>query len=187
MIVRPGVRYPRQTLSNLVVNPGFEGPSGPAVTVFNDALANATVYASQAGAAPTVASVNNGYADVVMADVVMADVPLRYYRMQEASGATAYDAIGQGLNSACQASPALGVTSPISGESADKAITLNGTSPYLSVPSTGLPSGSSAVSLELWCRITANPATNPRALAFPGATAASRALFLVLGTSGRGC
>lgn len=81
LIVRPGIRYPRQTLSNLATNPGFEAPSGPAVNVFNDALANVNAYASQAGSAPTVGSVNNGFADVVIADT-----PLRYFRMQEASG-----------------------------------------------------------------------------------------------------
>ena len=180
LIVRPGIRYPRQTLSNLVVNPGFEAPFGPAVTVFNDTLANVSAYASQVGAAPTAGSVNNGYADVVVADV-----PLRYYRMQEASGATAYDVSGQGQNGTYQSSPTLGVTSPISGEPADKAITLNGTSHYLSVPTTGLPSASAAVSLEVWFRITANPATTPRALAFLGTTTASQAVFLQVDTSGR--
>src|SRR5579885_2491387 len=63
LIVRPGIRYPRQTLSNLAINPGIDAGSGPAVTVFNDVLANANAYASQAGSAPTVGSVTGAYPD----------------------------------------------------------------------------------------------------------------------------
>ena len=54
-IARPGMRGDRQTLQNLVCNPGFELPSGPGVTVFNDSFANANAYKLLAGSAPTVA------------------------------------------------------------------------------------------------------------------------------------
>src|SRR5258708_3089750 len=50
---RPGLRGNRITLSNLVTNPGFEAPSGPAITAFNDTLATINAYAVQAGSAPT--------------------------------------------------------------------------------------------------------------------------------------
>src|SRR5260221_12855011 len=50
---RPGLRGNRLTLSNLVTNPGFEAPSGPAITAFNDTLATINAYAVQAGSAPT--------------------------------------------------------------------------------------------------------------------------------------
>jgi len=50
---RPGLRGNRITLSNLVTNPGFEAPSGPAVTVFNDTLATINAYSVQASSAPT--------------------------------------------------------------------------------------------------------------------------------------
>jgi hypothetical protein len=56
LVVRPGLRGDRVTLSNLVVNPGFEAPSGPGVVVFNDPLANANAYGVQVGSVPSVAA-----------------------------------------------------------------------------------------------------------------------------------
>ena len=54
-VVRPGLRGDRVTLSNLVVNPGFEAPSGPGIVVFADSFANANAYTLQSGPAPTLA------------------------------------------------------------------------------------------------------------------------------------
>ncbi|MGH2503293.1 MAG: hypothetical protein ACRDID_12355, partial [Ktedonobacterales bacterium] len=42
--------------SNLLMNPGFEAPSGPGVTVFGDAFANANAYTNIYGTAPTTAA-----------------------------------------------------------------------------------------------------------------------------------
>lgn len=50
------LRGDRVTLQNLVVNPGFEAPSGPGVTVFDDTFANVNAYTVAAGSAPSVAS-----------------------------------------------------------------------------------------------------------------------------------
>lgn len=50
---RPFLRGNRQWLQNLVVNPGFEAPSGPGVQVFNDVLTNTNAYSVQAGGALT--------------------------------------------------------------------------------------------------------------------------------------
>ena len=55
-IARPGLRGDRVWLQNLVVNPGFEAPSGPGVQVFNDSFASTNAYALVAGTTPTVAS-----------------------------------------------------------------------------------------------------------------------------------
>ena len=52
----PGLPGDRLTLSNLVMNPGFEAPSGPSVYVFSDGLTNANAYSTLYGAAPGVAS-----------------------------------------------------------------------------------------------------------------------------------
>ncbi|HZC04227.1 MAG TPA: hypothetical protein VE338_01165 [Ktedonobacterales bacterium] len=52
-LVRPGLRGDRVTLSNLVVNPGFEAPSGPGVNVFNDNLGTANAYSVMFGSAAT--------------------------------------------------------------------------------------------------------------------------------------
>jgi hypothetical protein len=58
-VCRPGLRGDRLWLQNLVVNPGFEAPSGPGVQVFNDSFANANAYSVQAGAIPV--AVGNVY------------------------------------------------------------------------------------------------------------------------------
>lgn len=82
---RPGLRGDRVTLQNLIVNPGFEAPSGPGVNVFADAFASANAYAAQAGAAPTLNPA------ATYADIILADTPVRYYRLGEAAGTSAYD------------------------------------------------------------------------------------------------
>lgn len=46
---KPFLRGPRQTLVNLVPNPGMEYPSGPGVTVFNDSFTNANAYSTISG------------------------------------------------------------------------------------------------------------------------------------------
>jgi hypothetical protein len=53
-VCRPGLRGDRVTLSNLVLNPGFEQGSGPGVQVFNDTFVSTNAYALQAGGAPSV-------------------------------------------------------------------------------------------------------------------------------------
>ena len=52
----PGLRGDRVTLQNLVDNPGFEAPGGPAVQVFYDTFANVNAYSVLSGSAPSVAS-----------------------------------------------------------------------------------------------------------------------------------
>ncbi len=62
LLTRPGLRGDRVILQNLVSNPGFEAPSGPAVSVFSvfsvfsDSLANTNAYAVVSGAASSVAA-----------------------------------------------------------------------------------------------------------------------------------
>ncbi len=53
LLVRPGLRGDRVTLSNLVGNPGFEAGSGPGVVAFNDPLSNGDAYTLVSGSAPT--------------------------------------------------------------------------------------------------------------------------------------
>src|SRR5260370_26250740 len=52
-LARPGLRGDRITLDNLATNPGFEAPSGPGITVFNDTFATTNAYAVQTGSNPT--------------------------------------------------------------------------------------------------------------------------------------
>ncbi|HKV83953.1 MAG TPA: hypothetical protein VJN88_05315 [Ktedonobacterales bacterium] len=59
-LCRPGLRGDRLSLSNLVMNPGFEGPSGgslaPAVTVFADTFANLNAYSTLYGGGASLAA-----------------------------------------------------------------------------------------------------------------------------------
>lgn len=48
----PGLLGDRVTLQNLIVNPGFEAPSGPAVPAFADAFVSANAYTVVSGTAP---------------------------------------------------------------------------------------------------------------------------------------
>jgi hypothetical protein len=56
LITRPGLRGDRVRLQNLVMNPGFEAPSGPGVVVFNDSFASASAYTTLTVPAPTLAA-----------------------------------------------------------------------------------------------------------------------------------
>ncbi len=152
LIVRPGIRYPRQTLSNLAMNPGFTAGGGPGTQVFNDPLANALAYASQAGGAPTAGSVTGTFVDLVMALA-----PLRYFRLGEAAGTTAYDTSGQGQNGTISGSPTLGAAGSVSGDAGDKAITFAGGAQKIAGADTGLPSGNAAWSVLCAFKIAALP------------------------------
>ncbi|MGH2486283.1 MAG: hypothetical protein ACRDHE_09745, partial [Ktedonobacterales bacterium] len=59
-LCRPGLRGDRVTLSNLVMNPGFESPAGgalaPALAAFSDTFATVDAYTLVAGSAPSVAA-----------------------------------------------------------------------------------------------------------------------------------
>ncbi|MEO7001906.1 MAG: LamG domain-containing protein [Ktedonobacterales bacterium] len=153
-ICRPGLRGDRQVLQNLLPNPGFEAPSGPGMVAFNDTFATLNAYATQAGSAPT-QNPPVGYADIVSGDA-----PFAWYRLDEASGTAVYDATGQLGAATLVGSPTLGVAGAISGDS-DTAITCNGTSQYVTLPTSGpgsaLPVGNAAWSLEAWVKLTANP------------------------------
>ena len=177
-IARPGLRGDRVTLQNLAVNPGFEAGSGPGVLAFADTFANVNAYTVVSGSAPSL-NPANGYPDIVATDA-----PLRYYRLDETSGTTAYDVGGAGQNGAYVGAPTLGVAGAISGDT-DTAITLNGSSQYVNLPTTGLPTGASPFTVEAWIKVAAYPTTNVRSVAFIGAIGASAAAVLALNTSGQ--
>lgn len=155
---RPFLRGDRLTLSNLLANPGFEAPMGGglatvAPVAFADPLANVNAYSVLAGSAPTTGPANT-YVDTVLANGG-ANL-LRYYRLDEASGTSAYDIGGTGQTGTYNGSPTLGVPGAISGDT-DTAITLNGSSQFVSLPTTGLPSGSAAWSVGCWVKLSATP------------------------------
>ena len=91
-------------------------------------------------------------------NTVLADSPLVYYRLDEASGTTATDSSGSGHNGTYSAT---GVTYSVTGAirgDADKAVTFNGTTGDVTVPSPINPTGSAT--LECWVKIAANPTAN---------------------------
>jgi|GEM_PF-5061156 len=147
----PYFRGDRQWLQNLANNPGFEQGSGPAVTVFSDNLTNTNAYSVQAGGALTA---DKAY----YSDAVQADTPIRYYRLDEASGTVAAEA-ANGQNGTYTGGYTLGVTGALTGDT-DAAITLNGTTGYV-VMTVGAPmiAGNGAFSHEVWIKFAANPAS----------------------------
>jgi hypothetical protein len=142
-VCRPGMRGDRVTLANAVTNPGFEQGSGPGVVVFNDALANVNAYAVQAGAALTQDTTR--FPDTLKA--IAGTNLLRYYRLDEASGTIAVDGSNAEQNGTYAGAPTLGVAGSLTGDT-DTAVMLNGTTQYVSVPTTGLPTGNGSWSIR---------------------------------------
>ena len=154
-LCRPGLRGDRVTLSNLCMNPGFEAPIGgalaPAVAAFADTFASTGAYTVVTGGAPSLNPANT------YVDIVHADAPLRHYRLGETAGTSAYDIGGMANTGTLHGGVTLGVSGAIAGDT-DAAETFNGTTGYISLPVTGLPTGNGAWSLECWFKISANPA-----------------------------
>jgi hypothetical protein len=176
----PGLTGDRLTLQNLVVNPGFEAPSGPGVTVFSDTFATLNAYTSVLGAAPT-QNPANGYPDIVGPDA-----PVRYYRLDEASGTVAYDISGQGANGTYHGAPTLGVAGAISGDT-DTAVTFaSASSQYVgSASTTAMPTGSAAWTLEAWVKISANPSVRQEVVSIGEAGTSLAAAYIAIQTTGK--
>jgi hypothetical protein len=82
-----------------------------------------------------------------------------YLRLGEASGTTASDASGNGLDGTYNGSPTLGVTGALAGDS-NTSVTLNGTSQSVTVPYNAAMTTSTALSIEAWIKTTASGYTN---------------------------
>lgn len=139
------------TQDNLAWNGGFEGPSGPSVAAFADTFANYNFYATQAGSSPTTTGISGYY------DAVQSDTPTRYYRLDESSGTTAYDSMASGNNGALNGGITLGTTGLCTSDP-DKAETFNGTTGYINVPTTGLPTGNGSFSVVILTQVAGSPA-----------------------------
>jgi Concanavalin A-like lectin/glucanases superfamily len=86
--------------------------------------------------------------------VVLADSPIRYHRLGESSGASAIDA-GSQLQNGTITSVSYGTAGLLVADS-DTAMTFNGTSSYITLPATGLPTGAASWTMECWIT-TPNP------------------------------
>ncbi|MBF6591167.1 MAG: LamG domain-containing protein, partial [Ktedonobacterales bacterium] len=173
---RPGLRGDRITLQNLAPNPGFEQGSGPGVIAFSDSLATANAYSLQAGSAP-------GLDKSTYADAVQADAPLRFYRLDESSGTSCADAMGNG-NGTLVGGVTLAQTGALTGDT-DTAVSLNGTTGTISLPTTGLPTANAPWSIEAWIKLAANPtATAIIGYLGGGGSASNSAYFgILIGTA----
>lgn len=150
--IRPFLRGPRVTLQNLVTNPGFEAPASVGVSVFTDPLTNLQAYATVAGSSPTQDVFT--FADTLR--TIAGSSLMRYYRMNE-SGTTAYDCSANGTNGTY--SGGVSSTSGLLTGDTDAAQSFNGTSGYMSSPSTVLPSGNSSWTLLCLFNLSGTPGT----------------------------
>jgi hypothetical protein len=91
-------------------------------------------------------------------NAILADKPARYYRLGENSGSIAYDLSGNGQNGTYTGGYTLGTTGAFTAD-ADTAVTLDGSSGYISASDSGLPSGTSGASISAWVKPTALPAS----------------------------
>src|SRR5438105_4551295 len=87
-------------------------------------------------------------------DEVLADLPSAYWRLGEATGTAAADASGNGLSGTYQNAPTLGVSGALTGDS-DTAVTLNGTTHYISVADNDLLDPGDTFTLEAWINLSA--------------------------------
>lgn len=169
-LARPGLRGDRVTLSNLAVNPGFEAPSGPAVPVFADPFTSASAYTLVSGAAPTLGPANT------YADIILADAPIRYHRLDESSGATAFDIAGGAHAGTYSGGFTLGAAGALTGDP-DTACAFNGSTARVSIPTTLLPSGNQPFSMECWFKFAAAPAGNQFLICYGSTTPAAHNAF----------
>jgi hypothetical protein len=147
---KPFFRGTRLWFQNLVMNPGFEAPSGPGITAFNDPFNNLNAYSVQAGGALTqdVLSfqdvLRNAYGPTLLHD----------FRLDEPSGLVAFDSQATGNNGTISATGiTYGTTGLLNGDS-DTALTFaSASSGVISVPASGLQAGNSTWSYGILFRI----------------------------------
>lgn len=149
----PTLRGDQQWLVNQLVNPGFGAPSQAGVTTFSETFANANAYSVVAGGA--LGQDKLTYADVTQSLHGQAGSGgttlglLRYYRLDEASGTTAYDASSNVANGTISATGVtLGTTGLLTGDTDTAATFASASSGKVTVPTTSLPTGNAAWSLH---------------------------------------
>lgn len=81
--------------------------------------------------------------------VIMRDKPIRYYRLGERSGTTAVDSSSSGQNGTLNGGITLGQAGLIKGDPTT-CMSFDGSTGYISLPTTGLPTGTASWSVEAW-------------------------------------
>jgi len=102
-------------------------------------------------------------ADSLYKPTVLADAPIRYYRLND-TNTTAVD-IGSGAqNGTLHGTITESQSGLLTGDS-DNCMLFDGSTGYVSLPTTGLPTGASAWSIEAWCKISAIPSATYHSIA----------------------
>jgi hypothetical protein len=90
---------------------------------------------------------------------VLAKNPIRYYRINEASGTVAHDSGSQATNGT-YTGPTLGIASLLPGTTdTEVQFVVGGADQYMLIPTAGLPTGASAWTIEVWAAIV-SPVSN---------------------------
>lgn len=89
---------------------------------------------------------------------VLADSPFSYYHLNETSGTNAADSSGNGHDATYNGTVTLNQTGRIV-DAGSAAVLLNGSSGYISCPSTGVPTGNANFTQELWVKLTSTGST----------------------------
>src|SRR6266571_5764441 len=95
---------------------------------------------------------------------ILADSPIRYYRLGQSGGTVATDLGSQAQNSTISATGITYNQTGLLAGDADTSMFFDGASGTVTFPTTGLPTGAGAWSVEAWVRL---PAIPPPTTQFP--------------------
>ncbi len=122
----------------------------------------------------------------VYALAVMQDAPLRYYRLGEASGTTANDSSSNGQNGTINGGVTLGTTGLIFNDT-NTAMTMDGSTGYITAATTGLPTGAASWTIETWINMASVPHSGFHSIVEFGNPASNQAAALFIDGSGHIC
>lgn len=128
---------------------------------------------------------STGTATTGYVPTIQADTPLAYYRLDELSGTIADDISGNANQGTLHGSVTLGVTGLLFSGS-DTAMSFDGSTGYISLPTSFVPTGAHAWSIEAWCKPAGLPASPNFTTLVAMGTAASheKASLLIHNNSG---
>lgn len=155
--------------------------------IYGAALSVARVsahYSANSAANNPILAPANTYVDAVLSTANGGGNLLRYYRLDEASGTSAYDIAGTGQTATYHGTVTFGVAGALAVDT-DTAVTLDGSTAYVSCPVTNLPRGNAAISFGGWCKFAANPAATKYFVSY-GPPSASNHQYMQIGISSTG-
>ncbi len=139
----------------------FVGSWSATQEFFNGTIDDAAVYNTVLSASRIAAHYEAGSGKVLppsYSSEVLADNPVSYWRLGETSGTTAVDERAANAGTYTNA-PTLGATSLLATETANKAVTFDGTNDHVRVSNSAGLQLTTSVSLEAWIKPTSLPAS----------------------------